>query len=91
MEDPRPLPNDDPSSEADDASELQRQAEEAMEQMLMAQEDEEYAEEGGSGSDNNNNEDNFLDRDFAEGADGDDPLGFAAGDAHLCTRAAAIP
>lgn len=72
MEDPRPLPNDDPFSEADGASELQRQAEEAMEQMLMAQEDEEYAEEGGNGNDNNNNEDNFLDRDFAEGADGED-------------------
>ena len=45
MEDPQRLPNDELSSPGDDASEIQRQAEEAMEQMLLAQEDEEYIEE----------------------------------------------
>ena len=73
MEDPRPLPTDDPSSADDEALELQRRAEEAMEQMLLAQEDEEITEaQDGGGA---NQEDNFFGRDPA---DGEDELGFAA-------------
>jgi len=89
MEDPQRHPNGDPSAAGDDVSELQRQAEEAMEQMLLAQEDEEHADTEGNGSDNNNiinnnnnNEGNFPEQDRlldeAGRADDEDPRGFAA-------------
>ena len=73
MEDPHHLPNDDPPT--DDASELQRRAEEAMEEMLLAQEDEADTEvnddhdgflvddlmhENGEGFDENGNENDDM-------------------------------
>ena len=89
MEDPERLPNDDPSSRADndDALELeldldsQRRAEEAMEQMLLAQEDEDHANTAeGNGSINDNDNNNIDRRDPAEIADGEDPHGFGLDD-----------
>jgi len=72
MEDPQRLPNDDAPPSTEDALELQRRAEEAMEQMLLAQEDEENAESENIGSDAN--EDNNLEQDLADIADnGEDP------------------
>jgi len=59
MEDPERLPNDDPSSLADDALELQRRAEEAMEQMLLAQEDHADTEGNGSGNGSDNDTNNI--------------------------------
>mmetsp|Transcript_18949 Transcript_18949/g.43970 ORF Transcript_18949/g.43970 Transcript_18949/m.43970 type:complete len:566 (-) Transcript_18949:454-2151(-) len=70
MEDPQPLPNDDPSSADDDALELQRRAEEAMEQMLLEQEEEEeeITEAQNYGSDDHLDDD-FFARDPADGED----------------------
>jgi len=76
MEDPQRLPNDELSSPGDDASEIQRQAEEAMEQMLLAQEDEEYIEAERDRIDNN--EENFAQPNEAERDDDQAPQDFDA-------------